>query len=149
MFAETEIQIAEDGSIFIPVEWNDARPGELVLLLRAGGATLTGTQFVPGGENWEGYRSYWFDPAEGGSIAVPLEAGEDGYRGSVSACIDALLEGFVQKDGPLPEGEFDMQYVSMMFSFAEIGVEGSVDILWNEAIIPEFDYAADGTVTIR
>ena len=147
MFAETEIQIAEDGSIFIPVEWNDARPGELVLLLRAGGASLT--FFDSEGNGLVYYRDYWFDPTEGSSIVVPLEAGEDGYRGSVSACIDALLEGFVQKDGPLPEGEFDMQYVSMMFSFAEIGVEGSVDILWNEAIIPEFDYAADGTVTIR
>ena len=146
-FAETEIQIAEDGSIFIPVEWNDARPGELVLLLRAGGASLT--FFDSEGNGLVYYRDYWFDPTEGSSIVVPLEAGEDGYRGSVSACIDALLEGFVQKDGPLPEGEFDMQYVSMMFSFAEIGVEGSVDILWNEAIIPEFDYAADGTVTIR
>lgn len=148
MFAETEIQIAEDGSIFIPVEWNDARPGGLVLLLRAGGATLTGTQFVPGGENWEGYRSYWFDPAEGGSIAVSLEAGEDGYRGSVSACIDALLEGFAQKDGSLPEREFDMQYVSMSFSFAEISEDGSVDLFGDECSIGTFDYAADGTVTI-
>ena len=142
-----EAQFSEDGSIFIPVEWNDARPGELILLLRAGGASLT--FFDSEGNGLVYYRDYWFDPTEGSSIVVPLEAGEDGYRGSVSACIDALLEGFVQKDGPLPEGEFDMQYVSMMFSFAEIGVEGSVDILWNEAIIPEFDYAADGTVTIR
>lgn len=145
--AGNEAQFSEDGSIFIPVEWNDARPGELVLLLRSGSASLT--FFDSEGNSFVYYRDYWFDPTEGSSIVVPLEAGEDGYRGSVSACIDALLEGFVQKDGPLPEGEFDMQYVSMMFSFAEIGVEGSVDILWNEAIIREFDYAADGTVTIR
>lgn len=145
--AGNEAQFSEDGSIFVPVEWNDARPGELVLLLRSGSASLT--FFDSEGNSFGYYRDYWFDPTEGSSIVVPLEAGEDGYRGSVSACIDALLEGFVQKDGPLPEGEFDMQYVSMMFSFAEIGVEGSVDILWNEAIIREFDYAADGTVTIR
>ena len=145
--AGNEAQFSEDGSIFVPVEWNDARPGELVLLLRSGSARLT--FFDSEGNSFGYYRDYWFDPTEGSSIVVPLEAGEDGYRGSVSACIDALLEGFVQKDGPLPEGEFDMQYVSMMFSFAEIGVEGSVDIMWNEAIIREFDYAADGTVTIR
>lgn len=146
--AGNEAQFSEDGSIFVPVEWNDARPGELVLLLRSGSASLT--FFDSEGNSLGYYRDYyWFDPTEGSSIVVPLEAGEDGYRGSVSACIDALLKGFVQKDGPLPEGEFDMQYVSMMFSFAEIGVEGSVDILWNEAIIREFDYAADGTVTIR
>ena len=149
MFAETEIQIAEDGSIFIPVEWNDARPGELILLLRAGDAMLTGTQFVPGGENWEGYRSYWFDPAEGDSIAVSLEAGEDGYRGSVSACIEALLEGFAQKDGSLPEREFDMRNVFLSFSFAEVGEDGSVDLFGDECSIGTFDYAADGTVTIR
>lgn len=149
MFAETEIQIAEDGSIFIPVEWNDARPGELVLLLRSGSATLTGTQFVPGGENWEGYRSYWFDPAEGGSIAVSLEAGEDGYRGSVSACIDALLEGFAQDSGSLPGEGFDMRNVFLSFSFAEVGEDGSVYLFGNECSIGSFDYAADGTVTIR
>ncbi|HIX46154.1 MAG TPA: hypothetical protein H9851_07010 [Candidatus Borkfalkia faecavium] len=144
-----EAQFSEDGSIFIPVEWNDARPGELVLLLRAGGATLTGTQFVPGGENWEGYRSYWFDPAEGGSIAVSLEAGEDGYRGSVSACIDALLEGFAQDGGSLPGEGFDMRNVFLSFSFAEVGEDGSAYLFGNECSIGSFDYAADGTVTIR
>ena len=135
MFAETEIQIAEDGSIFIPVEWNDARPGELVLLLRAGDAMLIGTQFVPGGENWEGYRSYWFDSAEGASIAVSLEAGEDGYRGSVSACIEALLEGFAQNGASLPGEGFDMRNVFMTFSFAEVGEDGSVYLFGDECSI--------------
>lgn len=147
-FAETEIQIAEDGSIFIPVEWNDARPGELILLLRAGGATLIGTQFVPGGENWEGYHSYWFDPTEGSSIVVPLEAGEDGYRGSVSDCIDALLEGFAQNGASLPGEGFDMRNVFMTFSFAEVGEDGSVYLFGDECSIRAFDYAADGTVTL-
>ena len=147
MFAETEIQIAEDGSIFIPVEWNDARPGELVLLLRAGGASLT--FFDSEGNGLVYYRDYWFDPTEGSSIVVPLEAGEDGYRGSVSACIDALLEGFAQDSGSLPGEGFYMRNVFLSFSFAEVGEDGSVYLFGNECSIGTFDYAADGTVTIR
>ena len=145
--AGNEAQFSEDGSIFVPVEWNDARPGELVLLLRSGSASLT--FFDSEGNSLGYYRDYWFDPTEGSSIVVPLEAGEDGYRGSVSACIDALLEGFAQDGASLPEDGFDMRNVFLSFSFAEVGEDGSVYLFGNECSIGSFDYAADGTVTIR
>ena len=145
--AGNEAQFSEDGSIFVPVEWNDARPGELVLLLRSGSASLT--FFDSEGNSFVYYRDYWFDPTEGSSIVVPLEAGEDGYRGSVSACIDALLEGFAQDSGSLPGEGFDMRNVFLSFSFAEVGEDGSVYLFGNECSIGSFDYAADGTVTIR